>query len=167
MLLYRHLILGRWFWRFWFSSAVVAWMLLIFYLSSMSQDEIGPGGTFQVEPAASIGRVIPSQLVHLILYSVLAWLMQATLHSFSNSTSRILPWAFVSAALAILYGVSDEFHQSFIDGRFASVSDVLWNAFGALAAAGTLGYLIYIWPWMRGQRAKWPFLRRASSVPEP
>ena len=166
-MLYRHLILERWFWRFWFSSAVVAWMVLIFYLSSLSQDEIGPGGSFRIEPAAWLGRGMPSQLVHLILYGVLAWLMQATLHSFSNSARRILPWAFVSATFAILYGISDEFHQTFIDGRFASVSDVLWDASGALAAAGILAYIISILPWLRGQRSKWPLFGRASSVREP
>ncbi len=167
MLLYRPRSPGRWFWRFGFSSAVVAWMLMIFYLSSLSQKEIGPGGTFHLEPFASIGRALPSLQVHLILYTVLAWLMQATLHSFNNSTSRIWPWALVSVTFAIVYAITDEFHQSFVGGRSPSVMDVVWDGLGAVSAAATLGYIISTWPWLRGQQAKWSLRRRISSAPDP
>ena len=167
MLVYHPRSLGRWFWRFWFSSAFVAWMLVIFYISSLSQKEIGPGGTFDLEPFASIGRALPSIQVHLIIYTVLAWLMQATLHSFNNSNGRIWPWALVSVTFAILYGMTDEFHQSFVGGRSPSVMDVVWDGLGAVSAAATLGYFISIWPWLRGPEAKWPLLRRISSAPDP
>ena len=98
------------------------------------------------------------------MYAVLASLIQVALHSFNNSTSRILPWAFVSAGFAILYGVSDEFHQSFVDGRSASIMDVFWDGLGAVATAVILGYLMFIWPRLRGQQARWELLRRRSSV---
>ena len=162
-MLYRHRIHGRWVWRVSIISAVVAWLLLIFYTSSLTQDQIGPGGTFRVEPMSSLGRAIPSLQVHLIMYAVLASLVQAALHSFNNSASRILPWVFVSAAFAILYGVSDEFHQSFVDGRTASAMDVFWDGLGAVATVVILGYLMYIWPRLRGKQARWALLRRRSS----
>ena len=163
-MLYRHRIHVRWVWRVSIISAVVAWLLLIFYTSSLTQDQIGPGGTFQVEPMSSLGRGIPSLQDHLIMYAVLASLIQVALHSFNNSTSRILPWAFVSAGFAILYGVSDEFHQSFVDGRSASIMDVFWDGLGAVATAVILGYLMFTWPRPRGQQARWALLRRRSSV---
>jgi VanZ family protein len=49
---------------------------------------------------------------------------------------------FSTAALAaVLYGLSDEVHQSFIPGRDASVGDVVADALGALlgAAAWVVG----------------------------
>ncbi|NJN14405.1 MAG: VanZ family protein [Planctomycetes bacterium] len=38
------------------------------------------------------------------------------------------------AAIAALYGVSDELHQLYVPGRFASVTDVLLDVAGALLA---------------------------------
>ncbi len=37
--------------------------------------------------------------------------------------------------LTVLYAVSDEFHQSFVDGRVGTPRDVVIDATGALAAA--------------------------------
>ena len=46
-----------------------------------------------------------------------------------------------AALLAVLYGLGDEVHQSFVPGRDASVGDVVADAAGALlgAAAWVLG----------------------------
>ena len=52
-----------------------------------------------------------------------------------------LKWALVIAALATLYGVSDELHQSTVTGRTASTMDALVNLAGAVIAAVTMSYL--------------------------
>ncbi len=44
--------------------------------------------------------------------------------------------------LAIIYGISDEIHQLFVPGRFASTKDILINSFGILLTS--LAYSNYI-----------------------
>lgn len=47
-------------------------------------------------------------------------------------------WGVALAAwtLAVLYGLSDEFHQSFVANRHASALDVAFDAFGAAIGVG-------------------------------
>ncbi len=40
----------------------------------------------------------------------------------------------VTVTICILYGLGDEFHQSFIPGRFASAADLVADALGAVVA---------------------------------
>ena len=42
---------------------------------------------------------------------------------------------FLSILISILYGISDEFHQFFVQGRYCSFSDVLVNTTGILFAS--------------------------------
>lgn len=76
----------------------------------------------------------PDYLAHAINYGVLAalfvWAFAGGQLS-KMTTALILP----AAALAIAFGLSDEFHQSFIPGRDASLLDVLADAVGAVAGA--------------------------------
>ena len=70
--------------------------------------------------------------MHGGLYFVLASLIFATLASFTTERMWILSAGVVS--LAALYGVSDEWHQTFIEGRSASGLDVLADTLGAVSA---------------------------------
>ena len=51
-------------------------------------------------------------------------------------------WSFRAAPLvlllAVLYGVSDELHQSFVPGREPSAADILVDGLGALLALGAI-----------------------------
>jgi VanZ family protein len=47
----------------------------------------------------------------------------------------------VAVALTVLCGVSDESPQSFVDGRFAEVRDVIADALGACSGA------VAVWVW--------------------
>jgi len=60
-------------------------------------------------------------------------------------------WRFIcfAAGIAILYGISDEIHQSFVPGRFSSVYDVIADAIGAFAGATVMRALIVHIPWLR------------------
>jgi VanZ family protein len=49
-----------------------------------------------------------------------------------------------------MYGVSDEYHQSFAMGRSGSFGDILVNAF---AATGTAIALCLMARWLRGRAA--------------
>jgi VanZ family protein len=100
-------------------------MGLIFFLSSR-----GSLGT--PLRAGNLLRDILAKLAHAVEYGVLALLTANVFQSAAPGTSRrkIALWAILFAAL---YGAGDEWHQSFIPGREARVTDVLIDAAGAAA----------------------------------
>ncbi len=102
---------------------VVAWMAVIFVLSSRSTV---PG----------FGR-FPDLVTHGIGYLVLSFLATRALWL----GPRLLPSRLLLAvALATAYGVSDEIHQAFVPGRQPDPWDVGKDALGAV-----LGALAYQW----------------------
>jgi len=87
------------------------WATVIFVASSQ------PGGV--------VGLPSPwDKLAHLLTYAVLAWLLRKS----------GLPF-FWAATLAIFYGASDEWHQSFVPGRFCDAADLLADSIGAVVGA--------------------------------
>ena len=102
----------------------LGWMVVIFVLSARSRIPRTPG--LSVEFSAVIG--------HLIAYGVLAALIYfATPPGLPRHTRAV-----VAFGGAVLYGVSDEFHQSFVPGRDASLFDIGVNVAGALAAVALI-----------------------------
>ena len=140
-----HGILGRWTWRIGVSSALLAWLILIFYLSSLSDEVIAAAGALPSDsiPALSGKEATRNVVGHLVLYGVLALLVQSTFRSWQNSSARPLCWPLVCGALAALYGLSDEYHQSFVPGRTMSMFDVGLDSLGS--AVATFAY----WAWGR------------------
>jgi len=114
---------------------MVCIMGIIFYLSHQ------PGDFAPLPPFAGLDK-----LLHVIAYSSLAGAFLYGLQPFSNISNRFII-VFVVVFFCIFYGISDEFHQSFIPGRFSSIWDVLADGLGALLVVG--------W-WLRreGERAK-------------
>lgn len=113
--------------------AVVAWMGVIFWLSSRS--------TLPRPPGASPGLV--SILGHLGAYFVLALLLAWALLTLGRPTPETLAVAWV---VAVLYGVSDEIHQSFVPNRYPDAFDVATDAVGAAVA------LVLVWWRLRSPR---------------
>lgn len=110
------LIAGR-SWLRW--AAVIAWMGLIFFLSGQSRLPDLAGGWPEIQDIAG----------HLLAYGVLALLWRwALVGAGMGWPGR---WAFV---LTVLYGLSDEFHQSFVPGRHPDLFDILTDAAGAASA---------------------------------
>lgn len=54
----------------------------------------------------------------------------------------------VAAAIAVAYAVTDEYHQTFVDGRTGTVRDVLIDALG-------VGVAWVTWPWLHRFRERW------------
>ena len=54
----------------------------------------------------------------------------------------MLRWVSLAAGLALIYGLTDEFHQTFVPGRAASLKDILVDGIGAGVAALALYYLL-------------------------
>ncbi len=121
----------------WFPALV--WMSIIFYWSS--------------QPVLPIDSLPNSSLAHYLSH-IGAYGILAVLLTFGTGSSRRGLWlAFV---LVILYGVSDEIHQSFTPGRKAGVKDVAVNT---LAAGTALLLLSRLRPWERV-----PLFRRVYRV---
>ena len=111
----------------WVWGPAAALMAVIFALSSLSEIPAPPGGLSDVS-------------VHGIVYAALGILMVRALAGarWRGVTTRTVVGAVV---LTILYGTTDEYHQSFVEGRFSEVRDVVADAVGACSGAGA------VWAW--------------------
>ena len=58
----------------------------------------------------------------------------------------------MAAVIGSLYGVSDEFHQSFIPGRFAALDDVVADMMGSI-----FGAVCTSWFYVLDQGGRWSF----------
>jgi len=86
------------------------------------------------QPASSV--VLPEivnidKVAHMVVYAILAYCMIWAFHppGCRRSTGKL---SLATICFCTLYGVSDEFHQTFIPGRFPSVYDVVADGAGAL-----------------------------------
>ena len=70
---------------------------------------------------------------HIIEYFILGLLLFRAFRG-NSKESRIRYWAFSSIIVVILYAASDEFHQSFVSTRTASVIDVVFDTTGGILA---------------------------------
>lgn len=104
----------------WAWGPAVAMMAGIFYFSHLS--------------VVSIPMGAPDYVAHGISYAVLAALYVRALAGgdLREMSFRLVPLALV---LAVFYGVTDEFHQSFVPGRNPSLSDIAADAVGGLVGA--------------------------------
>jgi VanZ family protein len=86
------------------------------------------------QPVVVIPFGAPDYLAHAINYGVLCVLLTwgRAGGDWSAMTGPLIASAVV---LAVLLGIADEFHQSFIPGRAATVQDVLADVVGACAGA--------------------------------
>lgn len=105
-------------------TLAVVWMLTIYYLSSHDMPQIDLGFSAQ------------DKLVHILGYGLLAALLLGAMpwRSGGYSVRQIA----LAALLATLYGLLDEWHQSFVPGRKSDALDVLADALGALLGSSTL-----------------------------
>jgi len=81
--------------------------------------------------------------LHVPAYAVLAWAWSWALGAWLRAPAAR---AISACAIASVYGVIDEWHQSFVPGRFASLTDVTLDVAGAV-----LG--IWLAAWM-GSKAR-------------
>jgi hypothetical protein len=96
-------------------------MALIFFLSA--QPDLNSGlGTLDT---------VLRKLAHMAEFGLLWWLWWRAL-GFGGAAP--------AAGIAIAYAVSDEFHQSFVEGRTASPLDVAIDSIGIILASVLLRY---------------------------
>ena len=104
-------------------------MSLIFYLSSIPGDELGPD--------ILIVNLI-KKTGHVIIFGVLAALYLSTFQGRKTLVDTRSVLFLLSLFLTVLYAVSDEYHQSFTAGRHSSGYDVIIDACGAVTVLGLL-----------------------------
>ena len=80
------------------------------------------------------------KLVHLIMYAVLGILFLRAYLSLTNGR-YVLWWEFISILSTFIYGLTDEWHQSLVPGRFAERLDLMADGIGAIAGVCFYGYL--------------------------
>lgn len=97
---------------------VVVYAALIFFLSSI--------------PGKDLPKLTTSQTIflHIIEYGILAVLINRALKAYYLYLTFIkrFSWVFF---LSFLYAISDEFHQVFVPGRYASGLDLFTDGVGS------------------------------------
>ena len=116
-------MMKRWWERQWLRwAAVASWMGLIFLLSGQSR-----------LPSLFERPDLQDVAGHLVVYAVLALLLRWALAGTGPGAGQryASAWALM---VVFLYGISDEFHQSFVPGRHPDPYDILTDVCGAGAA---------------------------------
>lgn len=107
------------------------YMALIFAVSSLEQPPL---------PMPEFEWLTIDKLYHFIEYAILGVLLARALVKAKPSgiPSR---WVWhIAAAVSILYGASDEWHQTFVPGRFATLADWVADVLGSIAGVAGLYY---------------------------
>jgi VanZ family protein len=115
----------------------LVWMGVIFFFSAQPTVPSVPGRW----------DLLLKKSMHMVAYGMLTWLYLRALRGDESRESRSDDAATraVSAGMALLYALSDEYHQTFVPGRNGSLVDV------AIDAVGVGGAIALDW-WLRSAR---------------
>jgi VanZ family protein len=141
-------------WRY---APLVIWLAAIFLASSDGLS--GSNTTLIIAPflrwlfphissqSIDVVHLLIRKAAHFSEYAILALL---AVRAFSGSSHSFLRqrWFAASLAVIILYALSDEYHQSFVPSRTASIYDSLVDIAGGLTAL----LLIALWKTSRRKR---------------
>ena len=119
-----------------FSGASAGWMGLIFYFSTLTGAQASQ--SLESGAIAWLGE-LRSYAGHIVLYAVLAALIQASIWGWNLGFH--VRWVIITALLSSLFAITDEYHQSFVIGRSATVMDGLVDSVAATASAALLWFL--------------------------
>ena len=116
-------------------ASLLLWMLVIFFFSSL------PGSEYAFNPTLSY--YLERKGAHVIEYAILMFLavrfVSILFPRLSFKYTLLLAGTF-----SILYGMSDEWHQSFVPYRGAKASDVAIDGLGILLSASVLLFVWYL-----------------------
>ena len=99
-------------------------MAVIFGLSAMSSDDVDRGVLY----------VIGRKAAHFSEYALLTALWWRALRTRTADSAALVG----AVAIAVGYAITDEIHQTFVDGRTGTPVDVLIDTAGAATAAALI-----------------------------
>jgi VanZ family protein len=110
--------------KYWFP--VLLYCCIIFGVSAVPVSELPPSVPFS------------DKAVHMLVYAVLAVLFARAVRHSSQTKWALMIWA-LAVYFVAFYGITDEFHQSFVSGRSSDLVD--W---AADVVGGTIGAAVYL-----------------------
>lgn len=113
--------------RFFWLSLLLGYCSFIFYLSH--QPSLPVPALFQHQ----------DKLFHATAYGILAFFALGYFKCVIQPVNNAMLVAFIFCAL---YGISDEWHQSFIEGRQADVLDWLADCVGAMLVISVMSFFL-------------------------
>lgn len=147
---------------------VIIWMVVIYYFSDMDTIESNTKSkntitnvienTIDTTNKLGITDKHPSEekkqevtnnlneplrkLMHASIYLILAILL---MNALIVGNTKLLLSFIITIAISFTYACTDEFHQTFVDGRTGRFTDVLIDTTGSILGSGIyyVGYFIY------------------------
>ena len=136
---------------------IIVWMIVIFLFSNQPANKSGElsnglidktivkvyeifNGKVSEEQRVSIIKKYSypvRKMAHFTVYFILGLLCFSYFKDFTKH------YVIYSILLCFLYACSDEFHQYFVDGRYASFLDVLIDTFGAIISIIIYRLIVY------------------------
>ena len=127
---------------------LIAWLVFISFASS---DNLNAGNTSRIIgplilwlfPSTSpetlaVVNIITRKIAHFTEYAILGFLAARAFRTSPHPTIN-RRWFLICVALVVVYALLDEYHQSFVPSRTASIFDSMIDMTGGLAA------LIIVW----------------------
>ena len=127
---------------------LIAWLVFISFASS---DNLNAGNTSRIIgplilwlfPSTSpetlaVVNIITRKIAHFTEYAILGFLAARGFRTSPHPTIN-RRWFLICVALVVVYALLDEYHQSFVPSRTASIFDSMIDMTGGLAA------LIIVW----------------------
>ncbi|WP_302961333.1 VanZ family protein [uncultured Adlercreutzia sp.] len=124
-------------------TLVVLWAAVIFFMSAHTGSDFDGEGPLAAVKRWLVGLVAPvfgpetdvvNAAAHFTEYLVFGALLFAALR-YTWPSASLGHLALAAVALASLYAVTDEFHQSFVPGRLCDPADWLTDTLGAALGA--------------------------------
>jgi VanZ family protein len=148
---------GRWRRRVWRYGPLLVWMAFISFASTRAFSADNTSRVIGPLLVWLFPTISPAQLdhahhlirkaAHFTEYAIFAFLAARALARSSQPVLRH-GWFLISLLMVISYALVDEFHQSFVPSRTASIYDSLIDMSGGLCAL-----LVYaLWLKLRGRR---------------
>lgn len=78
------------------------------------------------------------KLAHFVSYGILGALACASAVTCPIDTKRVFTAPLVSASACVVFAVSDEYHQTFVEGRAGQLKDILIDSAGVLCGTAVM-----------------------------
>ena len=117
------------------SSFIRFWLPVILYCTAIFVQSSFPS------PLPLSGFALSDKLVHALAYAILGVLICRAANTVERWHRQWGALFVIGVCAATLYGITDEFHQSFVIGRSAEIADAMANFAGSVLGCGVyLGF---------------------------